>query len=108
MFQRVEYRLRIDAQANRGENQSTDCYARKTVHGNSVGLGISLPIHGADNLEVVVESAADRDYSDDNERNLTLLEPADGYAARDCGFLALIMFLSSVFYVSRLGFYWDD
>jgi hypothetical protein len=42
------------------------------------------------------------------ERNLTLLEPAVGYAARDCGFLALIILVSSVFYVSRLGFYWDD
>jgi hypothetical protein len=42
------------------------------------------------------------------DRGLVLADPSRGSGARDCCFLAVVTLLSSVFYVSRLGFYWDD
>src|SRR6266481_1672388 len=72
VLQSVKDWLRINAQPNGGDNQSADCYARKAVYRNGVGLGIRLPIHRAHNLEIIIESAPHRDHSNDHECDLTL------------------------------------
>ena len=41
------------------------------------------------------------------DRNL-VTDAIPNYAGRDCCFLALVTILSSAFFVSRIGFYWDD
>jgi hypothetical protein len=43
-----------------------------------------------------------------NESNLVLHKPLYGHTVRDCCFLAVTTILSSIFYISRIGFYWDD
>src|SRR5215510_2979246 len=43
-----------------------------------------------------------------NDSNLVLHKPLYGHTVRDCCFLAITTILSSIFYISRIGFYWDD
>ena len=72
VLQSIKNGLRIHTEANRGDDQCTDSHAREAVYRNGVGIGIRLPVHRADNLEIIVESAADRDYTDNNQCNLAL------------------------------------
>jgi hypothetical protein len=57
-------------------------------------------------IEIVKLNGVSKESTD--SRSLVLHDPVRGYVGQDCCFLALVSLLSAAFYISRIGFYWDD
>src|SRR5439155_1711613 len=68
----VKNRLRINAQPDRCNYQPADCQTRQRVHRYFGTVRRGLPIHRANDFEVIIKSAADCEHAHDNENRLML------------------------------------